>query len=100
MPVNNPQTIPDRVPSSLSEDYREHFSKEFASHIANEDFRERVKKIFEECTDSVSFMDKVKGYAGREIDERIFKNGKAIFIYIASIAIAGIVGAVIAKYIH
>lgn len=74
MPKSRQQTILDRVPSNLAEQYREQFDKEFADHIAHENFRTHVISIMEECTNTVPFMRKIKEYAGEEIDTRIYKS--------------------------
>lgn len=89
MPRNNVATLPDRIPSSLSTD----IEKAFSDQMAREDFRKRVKEIFEECTDSVTFMDKVKGYASREINEKIFKNFGVILFWLISMVATAVLGA-------
>lgn len=88
---NNPQKASDRVP----EDYGAKIISEIENYSKHEDFRKKVREIFEDCTDSVGFMDKVKRYASREIDERIFKNVGTIFIWIGSVVVASIIGAFI-----
>jgi hypothetical protein len=74
MKRNKPHIIPDRVPSNLFEQYREHFDKEFSDHIAHQDFRRHVTSIIDDCTNTVSFMQKIKAYASEEIDTRMYKS--------------------------
>lgn len=100
MTNHNPQTIPDRVPSNLLDNYQEHFAKEFANHIAHEDFRERVKAIFTDCIETVTFMEKVKRYAGQAIEEKLFRNMTFWGGIVGTAIITAILTAISGKYIH
>jgi hypothetical protein len=81
MSKNNP--LQDRIPSNLSDE----IEKTFADKMASDVLRKRVKEIFDECIDSVPFMDKVRDYAGREIERRVNQSIgfwiKTIFIPLA-----------------
>ena len=84
-------TIPDRVSSELSS----HIEKTFAEQMSHDNFRNKVKEIFADCIETVPFMEKVKVYAGKEIDEQILKNGKAIFVFFLTIIITAFLTAAI-----
>ena len=71
MSRNSPLTIPDRVPSNLLDDY---IAKEVANHFEHEKLRERVKAIFTDCIETVSFMETVKKYARQEIETKIYQS--------------------------
>lgn len=90
----NTEQLPDRIPADLSRT----IEKTLADQMASEIFRKRVKEIISDEVDTVPFMDKVRGYAGREIDERIFRNGWAIIIFIVSLIITAVVGAFISRF--
>lgn len=96
MPLrSNPHQTSDRIP----EDYAHRIISEIENYSKHEDFRKKIKEVVEECMDSVPFMDKVRGYAKRELDERIFKNGFTILIWIVSVLGAALLGGVITKYV-
>lgn len=94
---NNPQVIPDRISSDLMGVYDDRFEKDFAAHIAHENTRKRIKDIFDDCIDSVPVMDKIRGYASREINEKIFKNGWAIFAGFATLIVSAVIGSVVTR---
>ncbi len=94
MSRNDP--LQDRIPADLSD----RISKAFTEQLTHENFRNKVKEIFDDCTNSVPFMDKVKGYASKEIDEKIFRNGGAIIFWLLSILGAAVLGAIATKYIR
>jgi hypothetical protein len=54
----------------------EHIVSLISNQLKHKDTREEVLSIIEEYADRVCFMDKVKGYASREIDERLFRSFK------------------------
>ena len=93
--TNSSQETSDRIPANLSKAV----FGEIENYSKHEDFRKKVQEIVEECTNQVTFMDKVKGYASRELDERLFKNGFTILIWIISVLGSAVVGGIITKYI-
>lgn len=94
-PKSNPQVIPDRISSNLLDEYENRFEKDFAAHIAHEDTRKRIKEIFEECTETVAFKNKIKEYAAESFNERLFRNGWAILLFLGSLVVSGIIGRLI-----
>lgn len=90
-------TVPDRIPAAEIDN---RIKEAVSTHLSNEEFRKRVIAIFDDCTGTVTFMDKVKDYASKEINDRIFKNGFAIIVWLVSLTIAGVVGSYVTKMIH
>jgi len=65
--------------------------------LGQEIFRSRVKEILDEQTNSVDFMEKVRKYAGMEIDSRLFVSSKYWVTTIVSAALASGIGYYISK---
>jgi hypothetical protein len=93
---NYSQETADRTSPDLG---RQIFN-EIEDYSKHENFRKKVKEIFDDCIDSVPYMNKVKGYANEKIDEKIFKNGFTILIWFISLIIAAFVGGYFSKFFH
>ena len=70
----------------------DYIGRQIDSMFEREHFRTRVNNVIEEHTNSVPFMEKVQGYADKQIDIRIFKSVRVVLGliagWVASIAIA------------
>ncbi len=89
----------ERVSSDLFEQYRESIFSEIKKYSEHEEFRKRVQDIVDDCTKHIDFVDRVKSYAGRELDERIFKNGMLVLFWFISIIVSAAIGAFFSKLI-
>ena len=88
---NNAQGTFDRT----SPDLGKRIFDEIEDYSRHDGFRNKVKEIFEECTGTTTFKEKIKNYAGESFNDRLFRNGWAIMIFLASLIVAGIVGRLI-----
>jgi hypothetical protein len=86
--TNSPQSTSDKVP----EDFGRKVITEIENYSKHDDFRKKVKEIFTECIGTTTFKDKIKEYAGESFNDRLFRNGWAIVIFLASLIIAALVG--------
>jgi uncharacterized membrane-anchored protein len=100
MPQTSNQRASDRIPSDFLEQYNKKIVEEIEEYSKHENFRVRVKTIFEDCINQVDFMKKVKTYSSETIDEKLFKNGFAFLFWLGSVTIAAILAALATKYIH
>lgn len=69
----------------------------YSEQLQTDRTRKHVQCIIDEYTDSVQFMEKVKKYAGSEIDSRLFVSGKFWITTIIASAVSAIIGLIISK---
>lgn len=84
MPDHNVQ-IGDRISGNLSDSVFE--------GLQHEKSRQHIISIIKDYTDHTDFMDKVKKYAGQEMDSRIFVSGKFWITTILSALLSAGIGA-------
>lgn len=84
-----------RTSERTSEDYAHQIVSEIENYTKHEDFRKKAKEIFNDCIETVAFKNKIKEYAGESFNDRLFKNGWAIILFLGSLVVAGIVGRLI-----
>lgn len=92
---NKPQELPDRIPADFGNEYDTRFEKSFAAHVGHEDFRKRVKEIFDDCTETVAFKAKIKEYAGESFNDKLFKNWWSLLLFLGTLIVTGLIGRLI-----
>lgn len=69
----------------------------YAEQLKHDDTRKHVLSILEEYANSVPFMEKVRKYAGSEIDSRLFTSTKFWLTTIASAVVSAGLGILITR---
>lgn len=86
MPSDRPeQHGNERIPGNLSDDVFE--------GLQHEKSRQHIIGIIKDYTEHTDFMEKVRKYAGQEMDSRLFVSGKFWLTTAVAALIAGAVGA-------
>lgn len=86
------KTISDKISSE--------FSQRFSEQIDTERMRQKIICIFAEEINKVDFADKVKKYAGEEMDKRVFRSVKYWIIVVLTALISTLIGTFLSKFIH
>ena len=71
----------------------------FSEQLDQELTRQRVIQIVDEYVNSVDFMERVKRYAGWEIDSRIFTSTKFWVVTILSAVVTALIGWLSGKFL-
>ena len=88
---SNPQKASDRIPA----DFGEAIFGEIEDYSKHENFRKKVIEIFEDCTNTIEFKEKIKSHAGEAFNDKLFKNAWAILAFLGTLIVAGIIGRLI-----
>ncbi len=72
----------------------------YSEQLQTDRTRKHVQCIIDEYTDSVQFMDKVKKYAGTEIDSRLFVSAKFWLTTIAASVASAFMALLVGKFFN
>lgn len=81
----SPNDRGERIAGNLSESVFE--------GLQHEKSRQHILSIIRDYTDHTDFMDKVRKYAGQEMDSRLFVSTKFWLTTVAGAIVAGAIGA-------